>query len=187
MTAAQRKFSGPVGCDIWTIRLDRLDAARLKALSHVLSPLEHTQVARLRREHDRLRALASRGVLRYLLSAYSGVPAERLSIDRACPRCGDPHGRPLMRDGEWTASVTHSADTLAVAVARGRPIGLDLEHTDTDQHPANLVELILTPTERQDYASSPRTGLPLLLSYWTHKEAVLKCTGKGLQIGRAHV
>ncbi len=139
-----------------------------------LSDAERQRVARLRGVADRERSAVARGVLRLALASSFPDTAEFV-IDWA-------HGPVLPSDlGTW-ASVSHSDDSVAVAVSAVAPIGIDVEaiRRTSDLVPA-VQEAVFTAEERGELKALPAgERLPAALRLWTLKEAVLKSTGDGL-------
>ncbi len=87
-------------------------------------------------------ARLSRAVLRLLLADHLDRPAAEIGIDRRCPVCARPHGRPVLTRSEPTAarsgdqpdpgatlqfSVSHGGDLLVLALSADGVVGVDLE------------------------------------------------------------
>jgi len=110
---------------------------------------------RFRHDVDAARFATRRAGLRLVLERYLGRPAASLVIDRTCRHCGAAHGKPRAdNDRQLDSSVSSSGQLVAIAVARGIVVGIDVEATTT-------AEASLT---------------------WCCKEAVLKATGHGLAV-----
>ena len=173
----------PGACDVWIAR-GRLFAPHARRLEAVLCPAERAHVGRFRRKEDRAEARLSRSLLRILLSRYLEVEPCRVPLDRRCPTCGGPHGKPRL--AAWTGlevSVSHSGDLLVLAVTSGTPVGVDVEHLPRHPEPPSheLLELACAPAERRRvWDAPPHDRGRMFLSYWTGKEAVVKMTGAGL-------
>src|SRR5688500_14776652 len=87
-----RRFRGAyVQIDVWTASLDRTEAD-LTRLSGVLTPEEASRAARFRFPEHQKRFAAARGLLRNILSRYSGVAPQSIEL-----RYGD-NGKPAMAD-----------------------------------------------------------------------------------------
>jgi 4'-phosphopantetheinyl transferase len=175
------------GCDVWVARLEAF-ARRRRALDALLSPVERAQVESLRREEDRDRARASRGLLRVLAGRYLGLDPRLLEVDRRCPVCGEAHGRPRLTGPgapSLELSVAHCSDLLVLAFDAGAAVGVDVERLDDLAEPPSpeLMELVLTPHERARVLDAPAaTRSRLFLGYWTCKEAVVKQLGTGVSV-----
>lgn len=171
-------------CEVWTASVTDFGQHE-PALAAALTPDEQTYVAALA---DPTTATLSRAVLRLLLARYLDVAAEEVVIDRSCPDCGRPHGRPRLPEHTGAAtlspqfSVSHGGDLLVLAfLERGR-VGVDVEpDLPGEVVGVELLELALTTRERTHVTSVPTDQRRrLFLHYWTGKEAVLKAVGTGL-------
>lgn len=149
----------------------------------LLSDDEHDRRTRFRRAVDRDRFTVGCALLRTLVGAFNGVAPAAVSLDRSCPDCDRPHGKPMPRGaGTLQCSVSHSGDRVVVAVSERAAIGVDVEELapTIDQR---LAERVLRPDE---LAALARLAAPDraagFATYWTRKEAILKATGDGLRI-----
>jgi 4'-phosphopantetheinyl transferase len=140
--------------------------------------------SRLLRDADRRRLTGAWAVARVVLGAAAGIPPDRLRVDRTCPRCGAQHGKPWLPTApDLHVSIAHSDSCIAVAVAQGFPIGVDVEAIVQCEQ-AELDLLIgdtLAAEERSELVRQTGTDRArAFTTYWTRKEAVLKATGDGL-------
>jgi 4'-phosphopantetheinyl transferase len=170
----------PGTCQVWWVRPDQVRPEH----DVLLGPADLDRRSRLHLPADRQRLTAAAAVSRLVLGAAAGRPPDRLEFDRTCPRCGAPHGKPqLTGDSGLQFSVSHSGDSVVVAVARDIAVGVDVEEVGTPD-PAELTdtaELVLAPSERRRLARRPESRrAQAFTTYWTRKEAVLKATGQGL-------
>ncbi len=109
-------------------------------------------------------------------AALLGAPVEDPRLARSCPRCGsDRHGRPyVVGRRDLAVSLSATAGTTAVAVTRGEPVGLDVEHLDEVRF-AGVGDVLLHPEEEAcDVGDLART--------WVRKESLLKAAGVGLGV-----
>ncbi|GIX32511.1 MAG: hypothetical protein KatS3mg125_0467 [Lysobacterales bacterium] len=90
------------------------------------------------------------------------------------------HGKPQDPSGALAWAVSDSGPWLAVAVARGGPLGLDLECDRPLRQRARLLKRCFTAREQ---AALGPCGDRLILRVWTLKEAVVKAHGRGLAYG----
>lgn len=142
----------------------------------MLDAVEAQRRARYRRPDDRDRFTLGAALLRIALGVGFGVAPEAVRIDRTCPRCGAPHGKPRAPDYPVDVSVGHSGDYVAVALSTAGPVGVDVELMRPVDHTKLAVE-ICAPDE-QGSVTSERD----LYVYWTRKESVLKAAGIGLTV-----
>lgn len=150
---------------------------------------ERARHDRLRRQPDRDRFVVGVALARLVLGGHLGVGPTDVRLDRTCPSCGGPHGKPKVSATRGLElSVSHAGEWVAVAVARSHAIGVDVERIDQLVDLAGLIEQVLTPAERRELAAAPpelqRAGF---FRYWSRKEAIVKATGDGLREPLAHV
>jgi 4'-phosphopantetheinyl transferase len=167
-------------------------ARRQDASDRYLTLLDETERRRwtnCRRDADRERFLAGCVLAKAALARYAGLRPADVRFDRTCGQCGEPHGKPAVRDiNALEHSVAHSGDLVAVAVA-GHPVGVDVEQLDGRPHPLGgdgdpdaLARLVLSAAEQAFLAQVPPDGRArAFLIAWTRKEAVTKATGDGLR------
>jgi 4'-phosphopantetheinyl transferase len=158
------------GVDVWLLRLDdtaaglaRAHGLTLPAGSSAAAWLDADERARAARLHDatdRHRWLLSHVATRLLVGlALDRHPADVTWRREPCRRCGGPHGRPVVVDGDdLHVSLSRSGDTALLALRRGLPVGVDVEQVTT----------------------GPAATPPDDLHRWVRAEAVLKSTGDGL-------
>jgi 4'-phosphopantetheinyl transferase len=162
-------------------------AGRERELDAVLTPDERAFVQRRRGEPGRAVARLSRAVLRLLLADYLGADPRELDIDRRCPECGKPHGKPRLRDDPppLHVSVAHCSDLLVVAVTATAPVGVDVESmVGCSGVPSDeLLAMVLAPAERARVERvPPGDRWRSFLRCWTYKEAAVKQQGVGLTV-----
>jgi 4'-phosphopantetheinyl transferase len=140
----------------------------------VLSHEEVERAGRMRRAEDQVRRRLGAALLRLAAGSVLGQPPERVLVDRTCPRCSAPHGRPVLPGTGLHASITHSAGLVGIALTGVAPVGLDVERI-SDVDLAGLAGIVLHPDERAPDGDA-------FFTYWTRKEAVVKATGDGLGV-----
>jgi 4'-phosphopantetheinyl transferase len=131
-----------------------------------------------------------RAPLLELLAAYLGTAASEVAL------IPGPHGKPGLagrqsrrrQARELEFNWSHSGDTALVALAWGRPVGVDIERLGRGMRALELARRFFDPAEGdalETLAMSERdsafTGL------WCAKEAVLKAAGEGLSFGLARL
>lgn len=138
----------------------------------------------LRRAEDRRRFVLSRALERLALAAYLGLSPGAVALDRTCPHCGEPHGKPRLADREvdLELSVTHAGDRAGLAIAHG-PVGIDVEPLTGNANALAAAGLALAADEIERLQTAREEERePAFLTTWTRKEAVLKATGEGLTV-----
>lgn len=149
----------------------------------LLDNAERARVARLRRPADRWLYVCAHTLLRRVLSGYASVePADwRFETGRDGKPALCRHHHPGLQPLRF--NLSHCPGLVAVVVARGREVGVDVEHVDGLQDPAELAPTILTPQEWPLWEQTEPADLArrqFLLARWTLKEAALKAMGFGL-------
>lgn len=169
-------------CHIWLVSPDDF-ASRQRDLDCLLSDADQAMVERQRSPESRSLTRLSRGLLRVVLARYLDEDPRELDVDRTCPECGEPHGRPRVRGaGGLHVSVAHCSHLLVLALHTA-PVGVDVESVPerSDLPSEDLLSLALTSGERGYVAQADGAERwRRFLRYWTYKEAVLKSLGTGL-------
>ena len=166
---------------VWHASLDHDDAG-VHCLEALLSPDEKTRASRFHFDKDRDRYAAARGLLRELLGAYLQQSPASLRFSYA------EHGKPFLA-GEKPASgfnfnVSHSGDVVVYAFANGRNVGIDVEQMRADAAGDEIAHRYFSAREIDDLRSLPPSDkLEGFFNCWTRKEAYLKATGMGLNLG----
>jgi 4'-phosphopantetheinyl transferase len=155
------------------VHLGRIQDLRPTHLA-LLDDSEQARAQRYRLAADRDRFQLGSVLLRVAAARQLGVPPADVSVDRTCGRCGAQHGRPLLPGTGLHASVSHSADVVAVALTSCGPVGVDVEAVRPIDFAA-IAESVCTPAERINVRAEAD-----FFTIWTRKEAVLKATGEGL-------
>ena len=139
---------------LWRANLD-LDAATIAGYRELLAPDELTRAGRYRRARDRDRFIVARGTLRVLLGRYLARDAAAIRFHYLCA-CGRPdcplEGRKPALDpasgGDWLHfNVSHAEGLALYAIARDRPVGVDLELYRVGLDPAELAPTVLAAQE----------------------------------------
>ncbi|MBM3984222.1 MAG: 4'-phosphopantetheinyl transferase superfamily protein [Planctomycetes bacterium] len=154
--------------------------ARLAAL---LAPDELARAARMAGEALRRRFLVAHGVLRVLVAQHAGLEPGALRFDTSGEAGGKPRlaGPPPARATDF--NLSHSGELALLAVASGVEVGVDVEQVQPLHDLGPLVRRVMSPAEAQALLDLP-AGRRVEEWYraWTRKEAVLKATGRGLEL-----
>lgn len=154
-------------------------------LEDLLSDDEWRRGQRFIRRGDRERHLVACALIRIALGTQMGISPGDVELDRRCPRCGDPHGRPRLRDrtSRIELSVSHSGNLVAVAIAQQHPLGVDVEEMRPLRNLHSLEQMVLSAKEVAGLRRLPDATRSLaFLTLWTRKEAVLKALHRGLEL-----
>lgn len=176
----------PGQCQIWWAD----SAAAAGPLLQVLEEGEQARWSRFLRQEDRGLYLAGHAALRLVLAAHLQRPARDIRFSTVCRYCGRDHGKPRLQgaDEDLEFSLSHSGFRAVLAVARGLPLGIDVEHVKPERDRASLIAAVLSESERPaiEDLPAPEQGRAFL-RYWTRKEALLKATGHGLAVAPASI
>jgi len=154
----------------WVVRLDELDVHMMR---RVLSPDERARAARYRFETPRREYVNTRGALRSLLNAYTGVPADALRFTYGA------QGKPTLA-GNVHFNVSHAGGLALIAIAK-IPIGVDIEPLANGSNWELIANQFLSMAERSAIRKRSHSERPgAFLRLWTRREAYVKAHGTGL-------
>lgn len=149
-------------------------------LRPIVSPEEWERAGRFHFEKDRRAFLFCRGLLRSLLSLYTGAPASRMEF------AFGPQGKPSLKSPGTNSpgfNASHSGERVILAFAAGREVGVDVELKRLDVNFAALARSSFSALERSAVvALPPAEQADLFYEYWTCKEACIKADGRGLAV-----
>ena len=183
MLEGPRSGDAPAGgtprCLVHVARLGQLKEHHAR----LLDESERTRLEQYRFEADRQRFILGAVLARSGAAEALHADAASITLDRTCPDCGTPHGKPSVVGGGPQISVSHSGDVVLVAVTQAAPVGVDVEVINGDRMDyAAVLPSVCGPGE-----SAFVTDLADFLTCWTRKEAVLKATGHGLRLAMPDV
>jgi 4'-phosphopantetheinyl transferase len=132
-------------------------------------------------EKDRHTHLVARGLMRTVLSRYTGVdPASWVfgANSYGKPEIAQPVGLGWLR-----FNLSHTSGLVVCVVAVGRDVGVDVENVDRQVPAGELARRHFSAREAADVLSRPAADqLDRFYDYWTLKEAYIKARGMGLSI-----
>jgi 4'-phosphopantetheinyl transferase len=113
---------------------------------------------------------------RLLLARETGIAPEALLFREG------PYGKPeLTSDPDVRFNASHSGDIVALAIAHGRDVGVDVELVRAERDLRAMAAYSFSERERSDLAAlAPQQFVAGFYSCWTQKEAFLKLIGAGL-------
>ncbi|MEE1758267.1 MULTISPECIES: type I polyketide synthase [unclassified Streptomyces] len=131
-----------------------------------------------RRAGARQRFAAARQLMKHAVGTALGVRP----LDLELARC--PGGRPYVRGYDRLClSLTHTGDTLVLALGTGGRLGVDTENTGRPVRADALARLMCTRDEAAGLAALPEAGRArVALRLWTLKEAYTKALGVGTRL-----
>ncbi|MGF1431313.1 4'-phosphopantetheinyl transferase family protein [Kitasatospora sp. LaBMicrA B282] len=160
-----------VQAEVWFVDLDAF-AAR-PGLAALLDRTERARLGRIAVPRAARRYTAAHAALRLITAAHCGVPADRIRWTAT------RHGKPLLAPIDQRSprplqvNLSHSAGLAAIALAPGRPIGVDLERLGA-----------VPPRVPAGLRHWPAPADPAaFFRYWTRLEACVKATGARLTDG----
>lgn len=149
------------------------------AVAPALDQAERERAARFRSEAARRLYITAHGGLRLVLGRYLGVSPSSLRFGMS------DTGKPCLAGGvtpTMAFNLSHSGTLAAVAAARGREVGVDVEHGRPVRAEAGVARRVMTPDELARYhALDGDAARDFLLWVWARKEALLKASGEGVR------
>ncbi len=160
---------------VWRIDLDAGSPRREQLAAH-LSTDEQTRAARFHTPELARRYRVAHGALRAILAGYLGTAPGALAI------ASDAQGKPHLADEPALAfNLSHSGPLALLAVARARPIGVDVEQVRALPDAGLVAGRFFAPAEVQAWVRfSGAAQTRAFYACWTRKEAYLKALGSGL-------
>jgi len=152
-----------------------LDSEHLNDLKNLLSKEELARADRLRFEKQRNRFIAARGLLRHILSRYTGERPEELRFRY------NSNGKPELHDKKVCFNLSHSGDTALCAVTLDKAVGIDVEKIREDIEYKKLAKQYLSEKESNTILSLPEEQQKeAFYRCWVRKEACVKAKGGSL-------
>jgi 4'-phosphopantetheinyl transferase len=166
---------------VWRASLET-GKEQYRTFTQILSKEEMERACRFRFEKDRIRFIATRGILRILLSCYLNIDAGKVSFAYG------PYGKPELSAGNSSIPIrfnlTHSHRLALFAFTLNGDIGVDIEFMRRDIALDDIAERFFSLNEKTALDSLPsnmkRKGF---FTCWARKEALLKASGEGLSFG----
>ncbi len=163
---------------VWRAALD-LPAPEVQRLQNLLADDEIQRAERFFSPQDRDRFIVARGLLRTILSRYTGQEAQRLRFAYG------QRGKPMLAAGTGQAdlrfNVSHSSGMVLYALSLQREVGVDLEYIRASVACEQIAERFFSPQEAAALLALPaEKRLHAFFSRWTLKEAYIKAQGLGL-------
>lgn len=155
------------------------DAAEMSAYARLLDGPERLRAERFMGMEARNEFVFGRALLRLLLGRSLKVDPIEVAIGHGA------RGKPrLIRgsaEGDIRFNLAHSNSLVAIALAKGREVGIDVEWTGRTVDWPLIAERVFSASELGGLVALPpeQQGLAFFAG-WTRKEAYLKATGEGL-------
>jgi 4'-phosphopantetheinyl transferase len=179
---------GTVRAQLWyATPADLDDPARRDACAALLTDEERTRQGAFRFAQHRREFLATRAIVRRVLSSYAAIAPEAWCFVRG------PHGKPAV-DPSFAHSAGPAADRLrfnlsntvhlvVCLVSEAREVGVDVEPLARADQVLEVASTVFTPSERTELASlEPPLRDRRAVELWTLKEAYMKARGLGFSL-----
>ena len=144
----------------------------------LLDPGERARAARFTVEHPRQVFITARAALRRALGTRLGLHPAAFVFSLG------PHGKPRLDPPSLLRfNLSHSGNTIVIALTEGIELGVDVEELDRDTPTERLARRFFTGAEAKAVEQAPEADRNRVFFHcWTAKEAVLKATGSGLTV-----
>jgi 4'-phosphopantetheinyl transferase len=161
---------------VWVASL-QVNDERYSELSGFLAPEERVRAATLAPAIGR-RFVVGRGILRFLLSGFTGTPAPKLHFEYGFS------GKPSLADHQIHFNISHSADLGLFAFAPDRAVGVDVENERPVRRLLDVAQRFMSDKELRVLEATPADKRDaVFLESWVVREARLKAEGKGVWSG----
>jgi 4'-phosphopantetheinyl transferase len=131
--------------------------------------------------------VVSHAATRIILGRILGRNPTALSFQSRCGHCGQVgHGKPYLSSGHSGIefNIAHSGELALVAVAHGRPVGVDVERVRDRTDVLGVARSALSAAEHAAIESiAVRDRRSAFFTCWTRKEAYLKARAVGIAGG----
>lgn len=171
------------GVDLWCHFHDALwPGERVSPLLDILSPCERARHDRLCGSPARRSFLATRALVRTVLSEYADVPPSAWRFEHG------EHGKPFVAAPSVGTplyfNLTNTAGLIVCAVSTTCSLlGVDAEGFDRRRSFARLADAYFSRTEREALRALPvARRAERFLRYWTLKESYVKARGLGMAL-----
>jgi 4'-phosphopantetheinyl transferase len=148
-------------------------------LRRVLSSVEITRADRFVFEADRVRFVASHGMLRMKLAAYCRTRPELLVFGTGS------HGKPFLLEPSIPIqfNLSHSGELAAIVITPNMRCGIDIEKIRHEISDQAIAERFFCKRENEWLRCLPENQrIQGFYRLWSVKESILKADGKGLSI-----
>lgn len=165
---------------LWRACTDQPDPV-LHMLAQTLSNDERSRSERYYIERDRQRFIASRGILRMILSSYLQTSPGSIKFRYS------KYGKPLLDEAiginNLNFNISHSAGLAIIAIVLTKAIGVDLEKIRPVPEAEQIVRKLFSQNECEIFCELSETAkLEAFFNCWTRKEAYIKARGRGLSL-----
>ena len=158
--------------DLWKISIEE-SLHKMDQLVPLLSPEEKSRASRFHQQKDRTRFTAGRGMLRKILSCYTGCPPAEIEFMKGI------NGKPYIHQPiPIEFNLSYSYDYILIGIA-SEAVGVDVEYVNPQFDYDLLLDACFMNAEIQAITGSDKPRHQFF-KFWTRKEALLKATALGL-------
>lgn len=154
---------------------------RTNTFQSFLSQEEKGRIEKLFFERDKQQYLISHGLMRIVLSQYSGIKPGDLKFKM------NKYGKPkLVNKGceELNFNISHSKEYFSMAISNYCDLGIDIEFKSEISEIDDVINNFFSDREIEAFKSiDQEIKLEAFFACWTRKEAFIKAQGKGLYFG----
>ena len=185
ITDARCQIEAPLALPEEEVQLWRLDLETLRPeesrWQEVLSADELKRAARFHFSQDRQRFIAARAWLRMILAGYLATEPPALTF--VYSKKEKPSLAPEHAGSGVMFNLSHSGEVALLAFARGRDVGVDVEHVRSDFDLEAIARRFFSAHEQKELSAlAPEDRAEAFFRCWTRKEAYIKATGDGLSL-----
>jgi 4'-phosphopantetheinyl transferase len=173
----------PGTTDLWYYLYQRnQDEGLIAAERDLLAPDELRRLERLRFGRGRRMFIATRALVRTVLSSYADVAPKDWRFE------SDDHGKPHVVEPATGSSIsfnlTNTRGLVVCAVSTAHSlVGVDAERLDRKVETVRLADRFFSPAEARDLRQhQPYEQQERFFQYWTLKESYIKARGLGLAL-----
>jgi 4'-phosphopantetheinyl transferase len=125
------------------------------------------------------RFVVARGILRDLLSGFTGTPPQKLTFEYGSA------GKPSLVDHDINFNISHSGELGLFAFAPDRAVGVDVENERPVRRLLDVAQRFMSEDEVRTLAAThPDQRDASFLRSWVVREARLKAEGKSVWSGQ---
>lgn len=159
-----------------------LTSGQLSTYRSIMDSGERDAEAFFVRLEDRHRHVATRAILRLVLSRYCDKQPSDWRFERTY--YGRPFiANPMLDEQHLHFNLSHSRSAIAIAVSRNPLLGVDVEESAHFPSYMEIAKTCCSAREMADLQSIPADlRAERFVEYWTLKEAYIKACGKGHSI-----
>jgi 4'-phosphopantetheinyl transferase len=167
--------------DLWVTSCHECDESLLEEYRGLLSEDERRTEGRFRFARDRRRYVATRALVRVVLSRYATtLPAAWRFTTNACGRPGIANQGSAER--ALSFNISHTTDQILLGVTRRRPIGVDIEAV-RESISSEIGERFFTNDEVASLSEmTADLRVVRFFELWTLRESYIKARGLGLSL-----